>query len=147
MEYKSYLHWALNQSNFTPKAYDRTHQVRFGGGVAIDASSAPEFLGKANLPNPEELFVASIASCLALTFLYLAATKNLSLIEYESEAVGTLAKNAEGKLAITQVVIRPKLQFSGEEPSSELLHDLFEKAHAQCFISNSVKASVSVILE
>ena len=147
MEYKSYLHWSLGQSAFTVKTYDRTHQVRFGGGLTVDASSAPEFLGKANLPNPEELFVASIASCLMLTFLYVAATQGLTLTDYESESVGMLSKNAEGKLAVTQVVVRPKLQFSGDAPSTIELHNLFEKAHAQCFISNSVKATVSVILE
>ena len=147
MEYKSYLHWTLNQAAFTPKTYDRTHTIRFGGGVAVEGSSAPEFLGKANLPNPEELFVASIASCLMLTFLFIASTKGLTLVDYESEAVGVLAKNAEGKMAMTQVIVRPKLQFSGDTPDPIMLHDLFEKAHAQCFISNSVKASVSVILE
>lgn len=147
MEYKSYLQWSKGQSAFTVKTYDRTHQVRFGGGMTIDASSAPEFLGKANLPNPEELFVASIASCLMLTFLYVAAMQGLELTEYESESVGMLSKNAEGKLAVTQVVVRPKLQFSGDAPSAMELHNLFEKAHAQCFISNSVKATVSVVLE
>lgn len=147
MEYKSYLHWSVNQSTFTPKTYDRTHLIRFGGGIAIEGSSAPEFLGKVELVNPEELFIASIASCLMLTFLFIASTKGLTLTEYESEAVGVLAKNEEGKMAMTQVIVRPKLQFSGEAPDPVILHDLFEKAHAQCFISNSVKASVSVILE
>lgn len=147
MEYKSYLHWTLNQSDFTPKTYDRTHTIRFDGGLAVDGSSAPEFLGNAALPNPEELFVASIASCLMLTFLFIASTKGLTLTDYQSEAVGVLAKNAEGKMAMTQVIVRPKLQFSGDVPDQALLHELFEKAHAQCFISNSVKSSVSVILE
>ncbi|HXW60122.1 MAG TPA: OsmC family protein, partial [Myxococcota bacterium] len=133
MEYKSYLNWALNQASFTPKTYDRTHDVRFGGGLTIEASSAPEFLGRATLPNPEELFVASIASCLMLTFLYIAATKGLTLSAYQSESTGKLAKNAEGKLAVIEVMVRPTLQFSGEVPSQSLLHDLFEKAHAQCF--------------
>jgi organic hydroperoxide reductase OsmC/OhrA len=147
MEYKSYLSWSLNQASFTPKTYDRTHEVRFGGGVTIEASSAPEFLGKANLPNPEELFVASIASCLMLTFIYIAATKGLTLTAYESESIGKLAKNTEGKLAVTEVLVRPTLQFEGDTPSTELLHELFEKAHAQCFISNSVKATVTIALE
>lgn len=147
MEYQSHLEWNLGDTQFTVKTYDRTHCVKFGGGSNIIASSAPEFLGKAELPNPEELFIASIASCLMLTFLYLAATKGLSLVKYHSRSVGTLTKNSEGKMAMTQVIVKPQLEFAGTQPDKNVLQDLFDKAHAQCFISNSVKTNVQIALD
>src|SRR5205814_1924798 len=112
MQYISKISWKHQGNNsFNAKSYDRTHNIQFGGGLNISASSAPEFLGKAELPNPEELFTGSISSCFMLTFLYLAAMKGLSVDEYSAEAVGTLAKNAEGKMAMTEVVIKPSITF------------------------------------
>jgi len=145
MQYTTHTNWKRNATPFDVKSYDRTHDVRFDSGLNITASSAPEFLGNAELPNPEELFTASIASCFMLTFLYWAATKNLVVDEYTAEATGTLGKNAEGKMAMTDIVIKPIVTFhEGKQPEPALLADLFKKAHDNCFISNSVKTTVRV---
>lgn len=145
MQYTSHVNWKRHTPTFEVKTYDRTHQVQFGGGVAVDASSAPEFAGKKELPNPEELFTASIASCFMLTFLYWAAMKGLVIDEYTSTAVGTLGKNAEGKMAMTDVVIKPQVTFQdNQNPDAALLDELFKKAHDNCFISCSVKTKVTV---
>jgi organic hydroperoxide reductase OsmC/OhrA len=145
MQYTSHVSWNRNNIPFTAKTYDRTHTVKFGGGTETEASSAPEFLGKAELPNPEELFTASISSCFMLTFLYWAAMKGLIIEEYNAEAVGTLAKNAEGKMAMTEVVIKPSIQFQeNTKPDAAVLDELFKKAHDNCFISCSVKTKVTV---
>lgn len=148
MQYTSNIVWKRNDISFTVKAYDRTHNISFPGGTSITGSSAPEFLGKAELPNPEELFTASISSCFMLTFLYWAAMKGLIVDEYKAEAVGTLAKNAEGKMAMTDVVLKPRITFqNNHQPDSALLDELFKKAHDNCFISCSVKTQVTVQAE
>lgn len=145
MQYISNISWKRHDLPFNAKSYDRTHQIAFGGGLSIDASSAPEFLGKAELPNPEELFTASISSCFMLTFLYWAAMKGLVIDEYSAEAVGTLAKNTEGKMAVTEVILKPSVTFhENKNPEPSLLEELFKKAHENCFISSSVKTKVSV---
>ena len=145
MHYTSHVLWERGNTPFTVKTYDRTHTVRFGGGVSVQGSSAPEFVGNAALPNPEELFTASISSCFMLTFLYMAAMKGLTVESYTAEAVGTLAKNAEGKMAMTEVVIKPVIAFQdNQQPDSALMSDLFKKAHENCFISSSVKTNVRV---
>ncbi len=148
MQYTSRISWNRNNTPFNAKSYDRTHAITFGGGVSIQGSSAPEFLGKAELPNPEELFTASISSCFMLTFLYWAAMKGVGIDEYSAEAVGTLAKNEEGKMAMTEVVLKPKISFQdGNKPDAALLDELFKKAHDNCFISSSVKTKVTVQAE
>ena len=145
MKYTSHLTWNRGDTAFTPKTYDRTHTIRFGGGITIEGSAAPEFLGKAALVNPEELFVASISSCFMLTFIYLACTKNLVVNSYTAEAVGTLGKNAEGKMAMTEVVLKPTIKFENDQvPDAGIMQDLFHKAHDMCFISCSVKTNVRV---
>ena len=147
MQYTAHISWNRNNVPFTAKTYDRTHSLQFGGGISVQASSAPEFLGNAKLANPEELFTASLSSCFMLTFLYLASMKNIVVNEYQAEAVGTLGKNAEGKMAMTEVVLKPRISFEGSEPDAATLDELFKKAHDTCFISNSVKTKVTVQAE
>lgn len=148
MHYISHVTWQRNNVAFTAKSFDRTHHLSFAGGLGIDASSAPEFLGNAELPNPEELFTASLSSCFMLTFLYFAAMKGLVIDKYSAEAEGTLAKNAEGKMAMTEVIIKPILTFADNaQPDKATLDDLFKKAHDNCFISSSVKTKVTVLSE
>jgi len=145
MQYKAQLTWNRNGIAFNTKSFDRTHHIQFGSGVAMQASSAPEFLGNPHLPNPEELFTASIASCFMLTFLYWAAMKGLTIDNYAAEAVGTLAKNAEGKMAMTEVTIKPQIAFTdNQQPDAALLDELFKKAHDNCFISSSIKTLVKI---
>lgn len=144
MEYIAHVAWERKDVPFTAKTYDRTHEIQFGSGSTLTGSSAPEFLGNAKLVNPEELFAASISSCFMLTFLYWAAMKGLTIESYKAEAKATLAKNAEGKMAITEVTLTPKIVFSGQEPDATQLDELFKKAHDNCFISSSVKTKISI---
>ena len=53
-----------------------------------------------------------------------------------------LAKNAEGRLAMTQVTLRPVVTFTGTKPTPEQFALLHEKTHERCFIANSVKSEI-----
>jgi organic hydroperoxide reductase OsmC/OhrA len=54
-----------------------------------------------------------------------------------------MSKNAQGKLAMTEVLLRPRVVFSGEpRPSLEVVNHLHHRAHEECFIANSVKTDV-----
>jgi organic hydroperoxide reductase OsmC/OhrA len=62
---------------------------------------------------------------------------------YRDEAVGLMARNAEGQVAMTRVTLRPAVQFAPERsPTLAELQDLHHRAHASCFIANSVKTEV-----
>jgi organic hydroperoxide reductase OsmC/OhrA len=81
-----------------------------------------------------------------LTFLALAARRRLVVDSYTDDAVGHMEKNADGKLAITRVELRPRVVFSGEkQPTVEELARMHELSHRECFIANSVKTEVSVV--
>lgn len=145
MKHSAQIIWQRNGESFNPKSYDRTHQLKFPGGHVMEASAAPQYAGNAQLPNPEELLAASLSSCFMLTFLYLAAMKGIVIDEYTAVAEGTLAKNEEGKMAMTEVVIKPRIKFQDDKlPEQQVLDDLFKKSHDQCFISNSVKTKVLI---
>jgi organic hydroperoxide reductase OsmC/OhrA len=53
-----------------------------------------------------------------LTFLAIACKQKFVLDSYEDEAVGHMEKNAEGKLAITRVELRPKITWGGDRTAS-----------------------------
>ena len=111
----------------------------------MQASAAPAYLGNPKNVDPEEAFVASLSSCHMLTFLAIACKQKFVLDEYVDEAVGHVEKNAEGKLAITRVTLKPKIKFSGErQPTKEELDKMHHAAHENCFIASSVKTEISV---
>jgi organic hydroperoxide reductase OsmC/OhrA len=144
--YTATISWTRNGELFTDNRYSRRHEWRFDGGVTLAASSSPAVVPGFSDPSavdPEEAFVASLSSCHMLTFLFLAATKKFTVDSYVDEALGTLAKNHHGKLAMTEVVLRPRVTFSGDHrPSEEVLKELHHRAHEECFIANSVMTHV-----
>jgi organic hydroperoxide reductase OsmC/OhrA len=119
---------------------------RFDGGIELRASSSPEVvpppLSDASAVDPEEAFVASISSCHMLWFLSIAAKRKFVVDRYADDAEGLMAPNSEGKMAITRVILRPNVVFSGALPSRQELDEMHHAAHAACFIANSVKSEI-----
>jgi organic hydroperoxide reductase OsmC/OhrA len=73
----------------------------------------------------------------------LAAKRGFVVDDYQDRAFGILEKNEMGKLAMTNVVLRPKAEFSGDKrPTRAELSDLHAQAHEECFIANSVRTEV-----
>lgn len=146
-EHLATVSWQRNGQDFLDGKYSRGHVWRFDGGAEIPASPSPHVvpvpMSVEEYVDPEEAFVASLSSCHMLFFLHLAGKAKLVVNEYVDEAVGTMAKNAEGRMAITRVTLRPRIEFSEEHrPDRELLEKLHHQAHELCFIANSVKTEI-----
>ena len=145
-EHKISLTWKRGDTPFEYQKYCRDHTWKFDGGHETAATAAPEYLGNPKLVDPEEAFVASLSSCHMLTFLAIACKQKFVLDAYEDQANGYMEKNAEGKLAITRVELRPKITWSGDRvPNEEELDRMHHAAHENCFIANSVRTNVTVV--
>jgi organic hydroperoxide reductase OsmC/OhrA len=143
-EHRATIHWKRESPHFTYETYNRAHTWEVGT-TRVPASAAPEFRGSEERVDPERAFVASIAACHMLTFLAIAAKKRFTVDAYTDAAVGILEKNADGKLAMTKVSLRPRVTFGGPNvPSHEERAKLHESAHRNCFIANSVLTAVTV---
>ena len=128
--------------------YYRGHEWVFDGGTVVPASAAPE-----NVPpgtakpagvDPEEALIAAISSCHMLFFLDYARRAGFALSSYVDGASAVLEKRADGKIAVTKVTLRPKLEWAGAAPTAEQLADLHHRSHESCFIANSVNSEVTV---
>ena len=78
-----------------------------------------------------------------LSFLYVAAKRGFLVESYRDEAVGVLAKDSSGKMAMTRVTLRPEVDFDGDKrPTADEVVAMHHEAHEQCFIASSVKTDV-----
>jgi organic hydroperoxide reductase OsmC/OhrA len=144
-EHRVSLAWRRATPDFSYDTYDRTHTVMFNGGLTLETSAAVQYMGKEEYSNPEELLAASLASCHMLTFLAIAAKSRYVVDSYEDEATAVLGKNAEGNVAVTKIILKPKVAFSGEKrPDAAQLRSLHDKAGKNCFIESSLKSEVVV---
>lgn len=148
-EHHARIVWTRGDSRFTDNRYSRAHEWHFDEGIVVTASSSPHVvplpLSLAAAVDPEEAFVASLASCHMLTFLHLAAKRGFCIDDYDDRAVGVMAKNEAGRYAITSVTLRPDVRFSGTRlPTPDDLEKLHHAAHEECYIANSVKTEVRV---
>ena len=146
-EYQATVDWERNGAAFVDNRYSRGHNWEFDGGVRVPASASPHVVplpySVAAAVDPEEAFVAALSSCHMLWFLSLAAKQGYVVDQYRDTAVGTMGRDADGRLAMLDVRLRPSVTFSGpKQPTAAELADLHLTAHAQCFIANSVKTRV-----
>jgi organic hydroperoxide reductase OsmC/OhrA len=147
-EYKATVDWRRQSADFDHQTYNRNHTLAFEDGIRVPATAAP-----ANIPptaagapgvDPEQAFVASLSSCHMLWFLHLASRAKYVVDRYVDEASGVLEKNAEGRMAMTRVTLRPVVTYAGCAPGAEEHAQLHEGAHDKCFIANSVKTEVVI---
>ena len=148
-QFEAQLAWQRGTQPFLDKRYSRAHSWTFDGGLQVPASSSPLSvavpMSDPAAVDPEEALVAAVSSCHMLFFLSLAARDGHVVDHYRDHAVGTMSKNADGKMAMTRIVLRPAIAFAdGTHPDAARLGALHHAAHAQCYIANSITADVLV---
>jgi organic hydroperoxide reductase OsmC/OhrA len=145
--YTAQVVWHRDGQDFLDQRYSRRHLIRFDGGVELAGSSSPHSvplpMSDPAAVDPEEAFVASISSCHMLWFLAIAARRGFCVDSYIDEAEGVMARNAAGKMAMTEVSLRPEVLFSGDKVATrEQVDGLHHEAHEECYIANSVTTTV-----
>lgn len=151
MKSTAQLNWKKNAGElFIDGKYSRAHTWSFDGGAGLRASSSPQVvpvpMSDESAIDPEESFIASIAACHMLFFLSIAAGKKWIVENYEDHPEGLIEKNDSGKLAMTQIILHPKVIFSNPGiPSREQVSEIHALAHDRCFLANSVKSKIEIV--
>ena len=148
--YTAVVRWKRGADDaFAQGRYSRVHEWAFDGGAVVPASASPHVVPKPYSDeagvDPEEAFIASLSSCHMLFLLDFARRAGFVVDSYEDRAEGVMEKNAEGRVAITRVTLRPHIAWGGDlAPDDAAIADLHHKAHEACFIANSVTTKVTV---
>ena len=143
------IRWTNNGPDFLKRQYSREHTWCFDGGTAVPASPSPQIVpapwSNAASVDPEEAFVASVASCHMLWFLHMAINSGFEALSYEDAAEGVMTENQLGRLWISRVTLHPEIVWSdARQPTDEEVSALHHQAHEECFIANSIKTEVIV---
>lgn len=150
-EHSATIRWqrSCGAEDFLKGRYSREHTWEFDGGFIVPASPAAvnvpaPFSNPANV-DPEEAFIAAIASCHFLTFVWLAFKDGFVVDSYVDDARGVMTKNERGAAWVSDVTLRVKAAYSGAKiPTHAEERRLHHAAHEQCFIANSVKTKIVV---
>jgi len=117
--------------------------ITVSGRPPIAAGAGPEFGGSAEVWTPEHLCVAAVNACIMLTFEAIAANSKLPFRSYTASATGTLEKLEGRGLEITRVVVKPRITV-GADADRAKVERIVRMAEKTCFISNSLKATVTL---
>jgi organic hydroperoxide reductase OsmC/OhrA len=120
----------------------RDYVIEFAGKAPLPGSAPAVFRGDDSRHNPESLMVSSLMACHVLTYVALCERAGIRIVEYVDAARGTLAVR-DGRMRMVEVLLRPRVRIAQPE-SLEQARALHAKAHAGCFMSNSVNFEVRV---
>jgi len=141
--------WECGGANFLDNRYSRAHRWSFDGGAEVAASSSPEIvplpMSDPTAVDPEEAFVASLASCHMLWFLSLAARRGWKCNRYRDQPLGEMGKREDGKLVLLTVRLRPQIAWEAPHPSAESIAELHHAAQEECFLANSVRTEIIIV--
>ncbi|HEY3949703.1 OsmC family protein [Phenylobacterium sp.] len=141
--------WSLEAGGDFPNGrYSRGHSVVFGSGVSVPGTASHQVVGNKwaapDAIDPEEMLVGAINTCHMLSFLHVAREAGFVVTRYRDAAVGLMTKRDDGEMWVSKVTLKPEIAYQGARPSEAQAHDLHHRAHAICFIANSVKTEIVV---
>jgi organic hydroperoxide reductase OsmC/OhrA len=144
------IRWARGDARFTDARYSRVHTWSFDGGAEIRASASPAHVplpfSDPSAVDPEEAFIAALASCHMLVFLHLAAKRGLLVDAYTDAPVGTVTTSATGRQTLTRVVLSPQVGLaSGVTVPDAEIAALHAEAHEGCFLAGAVSLELVVV--
>ena len=147
-QHRARVTWEQPTDDFLTGRYSRRHWWSFDSGTVIEASAAagnvPPGFADPDCVDPEEGYVAAIASCHLLTFLWVAYRRGYTVVRYDDQAEGLMTTNAQGKRWVSDVVLAPRIEWEGTAPGAAELEALHEEAHRECFIANSVRTAIRI---
>ncbi|MCB0768098.1 MAG: OsmC family protein [Flavobacteriales bacterium] len=135
--------WTGNRGMGTDhyRSYGREHTVRIEGKPDLLGSADPTFRGDRSRHNPEDLLIAALSACHLMSYLHVCAVNGVVVTSYVDKATGTMETFPDGSGRFLEVVLHPEVIVASEGMIAKAV-ELHHKAHALCFIANSVNFPV-----
>ena len=110
-------------------------------GISETEVGAPSvYGGSPQALNPEEMFVASINSCIMLVFYHFVKKFKVEVLSYSSNAQGKVEKTKDG-LRFTSVEVKAEVLLK-DNNQAEKIEEIAELAEKFCLVSGSVACPV-----
>jgi organic hydroperoxide reductase OsmC/OhrA len=147
--YRASVDWALPEGeDFAKGRYSRGHAVAFEHGPKVRGTASAHVVGnkwaEEGAVDPEQMLVAAASACHMLSFLHAARLAGFTVTRYRDTAEGLMEKNAQGRIAITRITLRPEIAWEARTPDPAELDHLHHEAHEACYIANSVTTEIVV---
>ena len=140
--YQSRLSWQ-GSTALGYDSYERTHRMSVPpAGVELVMSSDVAFNGNPQLPNPEQLLLASASSCQLLSFLAVAARSRIDVLAYEDDAEAVMPEDQQ-PMRITRIALRPRIVVAAGA-DLDRVRRLVAKAHDDCYVANTLNAEIVI---
>jgi len=144
--YRLNLNWTgnLGTGTLTYRGYTRDHTISAEGKPEILTSSDPSFRGNPERYNPEEMLLASAASCHMLSYLHLCAVNKIVVVEYSDSPTGKMLESADGSGRFEEIMLNPVIVVTEKSMLSKA-YELHHDANKLCFIANSLNFPIKHI--
>ena len=143
--HQSAIQWQRNPHETDASTYSRNHSVSLNGGQQVNASASVEFKGDASCADPEQMLISAVSSCHMLFFLAIADFQGYQVESYDDNPVGYLERNDKKGMEVTRIELSPRITFGGDKaPDQEAISRIHAGAHKNCFIRNSITATVTI---
>lgn len=142
-DYSLEVQWTGNTGDGTRtyRGYSRDHVIVAEGPGTLAGTADVTFRGVANRWNPEQLFLASLAQCHLLTYLWLCVGAGVVVTAYTDAPSGTMRTEADGSGRFVGVLLRPRVTISAES-DPDVARSLHDRVGEYCFIARSVNVPI-----
>ena len=117
--------------------HDRVGDMIVEGKPTVEISTPPEFDGPEGIISPEDLFVASAATCFMTTFVSFTKKMRIEFKSFSCEGHGTLERVEKG-FQFTKILLKTKVGIESEDLRSKTERAL-DLSGKYCLVSNSMK--------
>jgi organic hydroperoxide reductase OsmC/OhrA len=116
------------------------------GKAPLEAAIPAEFRGGTpGMWSPEDLLVASVASCYVITFESVAAQRELAVHRLAVEGVGHVTRRAEGRVGF--VVIELRVELTVDAGCVEQAERIARAAKQRCLIGHALEVPIELELD
>ena len=142
--YSLKLDWQGNKGTGTSsyRAFGRDYCISMDGKPDMLGTSDPAFLGDPAKHNPEDMFLASVASCHMLWYLHLASAAGIVVTAYEDNAEAEMIMNKDGSGQFSSVTLKPTVTIT-DASKAKLAEKIHGDVGAMCFIARSINVPIN----
>jgi organic hydroperoxide reductase OsmC/OhrA len=126
---------------------DKIVTIEIDGKDTFEVATPPDFWPESppGVLSPEDLFVASIASCYGVSLSGVSKRYHAEFNDFSINAVGTLEKGEYG-WEFAEVILNVHIVVSSEKDRKRM-EKVAERAHRYCLVGNSLKCPVRLKYE